>query len=103
MKSGRTIAAILRVTFGSAMIAGLTASELVAPLVTGKQIATEIMVLAVGAGSVFGSHINDSGFWIFKEFFHLTLRQTFLSWTLMETIISIMGLLGVLLLQRIFF
>jgi H+/gluconate symporter-like permease len=61
------------------------------------------MVLAVGAGSVFGSHINDSGFWMFKEFFQLTLRQTFLSWTLMETIISIMGLVGVWLLQMILY
>jgi len=97
------ITAILRITLGSATVAGLTAAGLVAPLVAGGQIAPEIMVLAVGAGSVFGSHINDSGFWMFKEFFQLTLRQTFLSWTLMETIISIMGLLGVLLLQSIFY
>jgi Gnt-I system high-affinity gluconate transporter len=95
--------AILRVTLGSATVAGLTAAGLVAPLVTGGQIAPEIMVLAVGAGSVFGSHINDSGFWMFKEFFQLTLRQTFLSWTLMETIISIMGLAGVWLLQIILY
>jgi H+/gluconate symporter-like permease len=59
------------------------------------------MVLAVGAGSVFGSHINDSGFWMFKEFFKLSLKQTFLSWTVMEIIISVMGLIGVLLLQMI--
>jgi Gnt-I system high-affinity gluconate transporter len=95
--------AILRVTLGSATVAGLTAAGLVAPLVTGGQIAPEIMVLAVGAGSVFGSHINDSGFWMFKEFFQLTLRQTFLSWTLLETIISIMGLAGVWLLQLIMY
>ena len=54
-----------------------------------------------GAGSVFGSHINDSGFWMYKEFFKLSLKQTFLSWTVMETIISILGLIGVLLLQMI--
>jgi Gnt-I system high-affinity gluconate transporter len=57
------------------------------------------MVLA--GGCVFGSHINDTGFWMFKEFFKLTLKQTFLSWTLMETIISILGLAGVLLLDFI--
>jgi len=57
------------------------------------------MVLSVGAGSVFGSHINDSGFWMYKEFFNLTLKQTFLSWTVMETLISILGLCFVLLLQ----
>jgi Gnt-I system high-affinity gluconate transporter len=56
-------------------------------------------VLAVGAGSVFGSHINDSGFWMYKEFFKLSLKQTFLSWTVMETLISILGLAGVLILQ----
>lgn len=95
--------AILRVTLGSATVAGLTAAGLVAPLVTGGVIAPEIMVLAVGAGSVFGSHINDSGFWMFKEFFQLTLKQTFLSWTLMETIISIMGLLGVLILNSLLY
>jgi Gnt-I system high-affinity gluconate transporter len=95
--------AILRVTLGSATVAGLTAAGLVAPLVTGGQIAPEIMVLAVGAGSVFGSHINDSGFWMFKEFFNLTLRQTFFSWTLMETIISIMGLAGVWLAKWILY
>jgi Gnt-I system high-affinity gluconate transporter len=58
------------------------------------------MVLAVGSGSVFGSHINDSGFWMFKEFFGLSLKQTFLSWTLMETIISLTGLAGVLILNQ---
>jgi H+/gluconate symporter-like permease len=57
------------------------------------------MVLAVGAGSVFGSHINDSGFWMYKEFFKLDLKQTFLSWTVMETLISLIGLAGVLILQ----
>jgi H+/gluconate symporter-like permease len=57
------------------------------------------MVLAVGAGSVFGSHINDSGFWMFKEFFKLSLKQTFLSWTVMETVISIIGLIAVLILD----
>lgn len=93
--------AILRVTLGSATVAGLTAAGLVSPLVIGGTISPEIMVLAVGAGSVFGSHINDSGFWMFKEFFQLTLKQTFLSWTLMETIISIMGLLGVLVVNSL--
>jgi Gnt-I system high-affinity gluconate transporter len=67
-KSGRTIAAILRVTFGSAMIAGLTASELVAPLVTGKQIATEIMVLTVGAGSILVLIVTNRDFGCSKSF-----------------------------------
>jgi Gnt-I system high-affinity gluconate transporter len=58
------------------------------------------MVLAVGSGSVFGSHINDSGFWMFKEFFNLSLKQTFLSWTVMETTISLTGLVMVLIINN---
>lgn len=93
------ITALLRVTLGSATVAGLTAAGIVSPLVAAGTISPELMVLAVGAGSVFGSHINDSGFWMYKEFFKLTLKQTFLSWTVMETLISILGLAGVLLLN----
>lgn len=93
------ITALLRLTIGSATVAGITAAGVVAPLVASGQASPELMVLAVGAGSVFGSHVNDTGFWMFKEFFGLTLKQTFLSWTLMETIISILGLAGVLLLH----
>jgi Gnt-I system high-affinity gluconate transporter len=93
------ITALLRVTLGSATVAGLTAAGIVAPLVAAGTISPELMVLAVGAGSVFGSHINDSGFWMYKEFFKLSLKQTFLSWTVMETMISILGLGGVLLLH----
>lgn len=93
------ITALLRVTIGSATVAGITAAGIVAPLVTSGVASPELMVLAVGSGSVFGSHINDSGFWMYKEFFQLTLKQTFLSWTVMETLISILGLMGVLLLN----
>ena len=93
------ITALLRVTIGSATVAGITAAGVVSPLVAAGAVSPELMVLAVGAGSVFGSHINDSGFWMFKEFFKLSLKQTFLSWTMMEIIISILGLTGVLLLQ----
>jgi Gnt-I system high-affinity gluconate transporter/Gnt-II system L-idonate transporter len=57
------------------------------------------MVLAVGAGSLMFSHVNDTGFWMFKEYFNLSLRQTFLSWTLMETLVSVLGLAGVLALD----
>lgn len=94
------ITALLRVTIGSATVAGITAAGIVAPLLASGQVSPELMVLAVGSGSVFGSHVNDSGFWMFKEFFGLTLKQTFLSWTLMETIISLSGLAGVLILNQ---
>lgn len=93
------VTALLRVTIGSATVAALTAAGVVAPLVLSGSVSPELMTLAVGAGSVFGSHINDSGFWMFKEFFNLSLKQTFLSWTVMETTISILGLAGVLLLN----
>jgi Gnt-I system high-affinity gluconate transporter len=93
------VTALLRVTIGSATVAGITAAGVMAPLVTAGTVSPELMVLAVGTGSVFGSHVNDTGFWMFKEFFKLSLKQTFLSWTLMETIISILGLIGVLLLD----
>ena len=95
------ITALLRVTIGSATVAGITAAGIVAPLVTSGVASPELMVLAVGSGSVFGSHINDSGFWMYKEFFQLSLKQTFLSWTVMETLISILGLAGVLILNYI--
>jgi Gnt-I system high-affinity gluconate transporter len=98
---GWIITALLRVTIGSATVAGLTAAGIVAPLVTNGQVSPELMVLSVGAGSIFGSHINDTGFWMFKEFFNLSLKQTFLSWTVMETLMSVLGLIGVLLLQTV--
>lgn len=95
------VTALLRVTIGSATVAAITAAGVVAPLVATGAASPELMVLAVGTGSVFGSHINDTGFWMFKEFFNLSLGQTFLSWTVMETTISILGLGGVLLLDMI--
>jgi H+/gluconate symporter-like permease len=58
------------------------------------------MVLAVGSGSLFFSHVNDSGFWLFKEYFNLSMKDTFKSWSVMETIVSVMGLLGVLMLEK---
>jgi Gnt-I system high-affinity gluconate transporter len=98
---GWVVTALLRVTIGSATVAGITAAGVVAPLVAQGQVSPELMVLAVGTGSVFGSHINDSGFWMFKEFFKLNLKQTFLSWSVMETIISLIGLIGVLVLDSV--
>jgi Gnt-I system high-affinity gluconate transporter len=96
---GWCITALLRMAIGSATVAGITAAGIVSPLVATGLVSPELMVLAVGAGSVFGSHINDSGFWMFKEFFSLSLKQTFLSWTVMETLISVVGLIGVLILN----
>lgn len=93
------VTALLRVTIGSATVAGITAAGVLTPLATAGTVSPELMVLAVGTGSVFGSHVNDSAFWMFKEFFNLSLKQTFLSWTVMESAISILGFAGVLLLN----
>jgi Gnt-I system high-affinity gluconate transporter len=98
---GWLAAALLRLTLGSATVAGLTAAGIIAPLVATGDVSPELMVLSVGAGSIFFSHVNDTGFWMFKEFFNLSLKQTFLSWSLMETVISVLGLAGVLLLDMI--
>jgi Gnt-I system high-affinity gluconate transporter len=95
------VTALLRVAIGSATVAGITAAGIVSPLLASGTVSPELLVLAVGTGSVFGSHINDSGFWMFKEFFKLSLKQTFLSWTVMETTISILGIIGVLILNAI--
>lgn len=94
---GWGIAAIIRMLLGSATVAGLTAAGIMAPLMVQLPCNPNLMVLSIGAGSVFCSHVNDTGFWMFKEYFSLSLKQTFLSWTLMEIIVSVMGLLGVLL------
>jgi gluconate transporter len=94
-----SISALLRVCLGSATVAGLTAAGIVLPVMGSTGANPELMVLATGAGSLMLSHVNDPGFWMFKEYFGLTLPQTFSSWSLMETIVSVMGLLGVLLLD----
>jgi Gnt-I system high-affinity gluconate transporter len=93
------IAALLRVTLGSATVAGLTASGIVLPLVT-TGVSPELMVLSVGAGSLMFSHVNDTGFWMFKEYFNLSLKQTFGTWSVMESIVSLLGLAGVLLINQ---
>ncbi len=95
------VTALLRFTIGSATVAAITASGIMAPLVVSTGASPELMVLAVGTGSVFMSHVNDTAFWMFKEFFNISLKQTFFSWTLMETSISFIGLIGVLILNTI--
>ena len=96
------IAAIVRVCVGSATVAGLTTLGIVAPLIDPTHADPNLMVLAVGAGSLFFSHVNDSGFWLFKEYFNLSIKDTIRSWSVMETIISLVGLAGVLLLNLVY-
>ncbi len=96
---GWLIALILRVCLGSATVAGLTAGGIVAPLVVSTGTDASLMVLAVGAGSLMCSHVNDSGFWMFKEYMGLSLKDTFRSWTLMETLVGLFGLLFVMMIS----
>jgi len=98
---GWLIAAVIRVAVGSATVAGLTAAGIILPVVSGGSVSAELMVLSIGAGSLMLSHVNDVGFWMYKEYFTLSVKDTFLSWTIMETIVGISGLLGVLLLNQI--
>jgi Gnt-I system high-affinity gluconate transporter len=99
---GWLIAAIIRICVGSATVAGLTAAGIVAPLLLAHpEVNPNLMVLAVGAGSLMFSHLNDSGFWLFKEYFNLSIKDTIKSWSMLETIVSICGLIGVLALNAI--
>jgi Gnt-I system high-affinity gluconate transporter len=96
---GWLVATLIRICLGSATVAGVTAAGIVEPLVHSSGVNPNLMVLAVGAGSLMCSHVNDSGFWMFKEYFGLSLKDTFRSWTLMETLVGVFGLLFVLLLS----
>ncbi len=96
---GWLIAAVIRVCVGSATVAGLTAAGIIAPMAAQLSFNPTLMVLSIGAGSLMFSHVNDSGFWMFKEYFNLSVKDTLRSWSVMETIVSLMGLAGVLLLD----
>jgi gluconate transporter len=89
------VASIFRVAIGSATVATLTTAPIMVPVLQQTGASPELMVLATGAGSVMWSHFNDSGFWMFKEFFGLTVKQTFQSWSLMESAIGVIGILTV--------
>jgi gluconate transporter len=93
------LATALRVAVGSATVAGMTAAGLVQPLLVQTGASPELMTLAIGAGSLMCSHVNDSGFWMFREWFGLSVRDTFRTWTVMETLVGTVGLLMVLLLN----
>ncbi len=94
---GWGIACMIRLCVGSATVAGLTAAGIVAPLLASHpEINPNLMVLSVGAGSLLFSHVNDAGFWLFKEYFNLSIRDTIRSWSFMETIVSVCGLIGVM-------
>ncbi|MDP9081880.1 MAG: GntP family permease [Bacteroidota bacterium] len=98
---GWLLAAIIRISLGSATVAGLTTAGIVSTmLVNNHNINPNLMVLSIGAGSLAFSHVNDGGFWMFKEYFNLSIKDTIRSWSLMESIVSVVGLIGVLILNQ---
>jgi gluconate transporter len=96
---GWAVATVIRICLGSATVAGVTAAGVIEPLVQATGCNPNLMVLAVGAGSLMCSHVNDSAFWMFKEYFGLSLKDTFRSWSLMETLVGSFGIIFVLLLS----
>jgi Gnt-I system high-affinity gluconate transporter len=96
---GWSIACVIRVCVGSATVAGLTAAGIIMPLMTTTSVNPNLMVLAIGAGSLMFSHVNDGGFWLFKEYFNLSIKDTLRSWSVMETIVAIVGIVGVMILN----
>jgi Gnt-I system high-affinity gluconate transporter len=93
------ITAVIRVCVGSATVAGLTTAGIIAPLVTTMNVDPNLLVLSIGAGSLMFSHFNDGGFWMYKEFFNVSIKDTIKTWSLMETIVAVVGLIGVLILD----
>jgi GntP family gluconate:H+ symporter len=99
---GWIVAVLIRLATGSATVATVTAAGIVAPLATGESTTyLALVVLAIGAGSLFFSHVNDAGFWLVKEYFGMTVGETIKTWSVMETVISVMGLGLTLLLSLI--
>ena len=99
---GWIVAALIRLATGSATVATVTAAGIIAPLAAGlppNHLA--LAVLAVGAGSLIFSHVNDAGFWLVKEYFGLSVGETIKTWSTMETLISLMGLLLVMALAQV--
>lgn len=95
------MAAIIRVAVGSSTVSGITTAGFVAPLLAATHTEPHLMVLSIGAGSMMFSHVNDSGFWLFREYFQLSMAETLKTWSVMETLVSVSGLGGVMILNAI--
>jgi GntP family gluconate:H+ symporter len=99
---GWVIASLLRLAVGSATVAVVTAASIMAPIAAAMPaVNKDLLVVAIGAGSLIASHVNDGGFWLVKEYLNMTVPQTLATWTMLETIIAVAGLAGVLLLGLI--
>lgn len=94
------VAALIRIATGSATVATITGAGIVAPLATMVPgVNRELLVLATGAGSLILSHVNDAGFWLIKQYFNMTVVETFKTWTAMETIISVVAIILIMALS----
>jgi len=94
------IAGVLRIVTGSSTVAGITTAGLILPILSASGANPNLMTLSIGAGSMVLSHVNDAGFWLYKEYFGVTIKDSLRSWTIMETILAVVGLVGVLVLQN---
>ncbi len=98
---GWLVAALIRLATGSATVAITTAAGIIAPIAATQTVNAELLVLAMGAGSLIASHVNDAGFWFVKEYYGMTVPQTLRTWTVLETIIAVVALVFVLLLDLV--
>lgn len=94
------IAGVLRIVTGSSTVAGITTAGLILPILAASGTNPNLMALSIGAGSMVLSHVNDAGFWLYKEYFGVSIKDSLRSWTIMETILAVVGLVGVLVLQN---
>jgi GntP family gluconate:H+ symporter len=96
------IAALLRLAVGSSTVSVVTSASIMAPIAAAMPNANrELIVVAIGAGSLIASHVNDGGFWLVKEYLNMTVPETLATWTVLETVVSVAGLAGVLLLGQV--
>jgi len=93
------MAAVMRFALGSATVAAITAAGIILPLVPGSGVKPELMVIAVSTGSLMFAHFSDTGFWMFKEYYNATVKQSFQVWTTMECTVGTIGLIGTLILH----
>ena len=93
------IAALLRIVTGSSTVAGITTAGLILPILIKTGVNPNLLALSIGAGSMVLSHVNDTGFWLYKEYFGVSIKDSLRTWTIMETILAVVGLLAVLVLD----
>ncbi|GAB3019589.1 gluconate:H+ symporter [Spirosoma pulveris] len=93
------MAALIRVCVGSSTVSGITTAGFVTPMLSAPGVEPNLMVLSIGAGSMMFSHVNDTGFWLFREYFQLSMADTLKTWSVMETLVSVSGLAGVMALS----